>query len=58
MRCYQRLLSLLYKDNATNEEVQRKIRAAVEEYGELLNLVKKRGTKVDCRVSGSSGLIF
>ena len=38
LRCYRMLL----KDHATNEEVRRKIQAAIGEYDELLTLVKKR----------------
>ena len=45
MRCYRRLLNILYKDHVTNEEVRRKIQAAFEEYDELLTLVKKRKLK-------------
>ena len=29
MRCYRRLLNILYKDHVTNEEVRRKIQAAI-----------------------------
>ena len=29
MRCYQRLLNISYKDHVTNEEVHRKIQAAI-----------------------------
>ena len=42
MRCYRSLLSILYKDNVTNEEVRRRIQAAIGEYDELLTMVKKR----------------
>ena len=42
MRCYQRLLNISYKDHVTNEEVRRKIQAAIGEYDELLTLVKKQ----------------
>ena len=42
MRCYRRLLNILYKDHVTNDEVCRKIQAAFGEYDELLTLVKKR----------------
>ena len=42
MRCYQRLLNILYKDHVTNEEVRGKIQAAIGEYDELLTLVKKQ----------------
>ena len=41
MRCYLRLLNISYKDHVTNEEVRRKIQAAIGEYDELLTLVKK-----------------
>ena len=41
MRCYRRLLNISYKDRVTNEEVRRKIQAAIGEYDELLTLVKK-----------------
>ena len=34
MRCYRRLLNISYKDHVTNEEVRRKIQAAIEEYDE------------------------
>ena len=34
MRCYRRLLNISYKDHVTNEEVRRKIRAAIGEYDE------------------------
>ena len=42
MSCYRRLLNISYKDHVTNEEVRRKIQAAIGEYDELLTLVKKR----------------
>ena len=42
MRCYHRLLNISYKDHVTNEEVRRKIQAAIGEYDELLTLVKKQ----------------
>ena len=56
MRCYQRLLNISYKDHVTNEEVRRKIEAAIGEYGELLNMVSKRKLKWFVHVSRSSGL--
>ena len=55
MRCYRRLLNISYKDHVTNEEVRRKIQAAIGEYDELLTLVKKRKLKWFGRVSRSSG---
>ena len=42
MKCYQRLLNILYKDHVSNEEVCRKIQAAIGEYDELMTLVKSR----------------
>ena len=56
MRCYRRLLNISYKDHVTNEEVRRKIRAAIGEYDELLTLVKKRKLRWFGHVSRSSGL--
>ena len=55
MRCYRRLLNISYKDNVTNEEVRRKIQAAIGEYGEILTLVKKRKLRWFGHVSRSSG---
>ena len=42
MKCYRRLLNISNKDHITNEEVRRKVQAAIGEYDELLTLVKKR----------------
>ena len=56
MRCYRRLLNISYKDHVTNEEVCRKIQAAIGEYDELLTLVKKRNLRWFGHVSRSSGL--
>ena len=56
MRCYRRLLNISYQDHVTNEEVRRKIQAAIGEYDELLTLVKKRKLRWFGHVSRSSGL--
>ena len=56
MRCYRRLSDISYKDHVTNEEVRRKIQAAIGEYDETLTLVKKRKLRWCCHVSMSSGL--
>ena len=40
MRCHRRLLNILYKNNATNEEVRRKIQA-IGDYDEVLTMFKK-----------------
>ena len=45
MRCYRKLWNISCKDHVTNEEVRRKIQAAIGEYDELLTLVKKRKAK-------------
>ena len=56
MRCYRRLLNISYKAHVINEEVWRKIQAAIGEYDELLTLVKKRKLRWSGHVSRSSGL--
>ena len=56
MRCYRRLLNISYKDHVTIQEVLRKIQAAIGEYDELLNMVKKRKLRWFGHVSRSSGL--
>ena len=52
MRCCRRLLNIWYKDHVTNEEVRRKIQAAIGEYDELLTLIKKRKLRWFGYVSG------
>ena len=56
VRCYRGLLNFLYKYHVTNEEVRRKIQAAIGGYDELLTLVKKRKLRWFGHVSRSSGL--
>ena len=56
MRCYRRLLNILYKDHITNEEVRTNIQAAIGDYEELLTLVKKRKLRWFDYVSMSSDL--
>ena len=56
MRCYRRLLNISYKDHFINEEVRKKIQAAIGKYNELLTLVKKRKLRWFDHVSRSSGL--
>ena len=55
-RCYQIVQNILYKDHVTNEEIARKIQAAIGEYNELLTLVKKQKLRWFGHVSRSSGL--
>ena len=45
-----------YKDHVTNEEVRRKIQAAIGLYNEFLTLFKKRKLRWFGNVSMSSGL--
>ena len=42
MRCFRSLLNISYMNHVTNEEVRRKIQAAIGEYDELLTLVKEQ----------------
>ena len=49
-------MNISYKDHVTNEEVRRKIQAAIGEYGELLTLVNKRKLRQFGHVSKSFGL--
>ena len=56
MICYRRLFTISYKEHVTNEEVHRKIQAAIGEYDELLTLLKKRKLRSFGHVSKSSGL--
>ena len=56
MRCCRRLLNISYKDHVTNEEVRRKMQAAIWEYDELLTLVKKWKLRRFGNISRSSGL--
>ena len=41
MWCYQRLSNRLFKDHITNEDVCRKIQAAIGEYEDHMTVVKK-----------------
>ena len=56
MRCHRRLLNISYKNHVTNEEVSRKIQAAIEIYDKLLTQVKKRKLRWFGHVSRASGL--
>ena len=55
MRCYRKLLSVLYKDNVTNKEVRTKIQQAIGPH-EDLNIVKRRKLQWYGHVSRSTGL--
>ena len=42
MRCYRKILRIIYKDHATNEEVRAKTQQAVGPHENLLTIVKRR----------------
>ena len=42
MRCYRKILHILYKDHVTNEEVRTKIQQAIGPHENLLTMVKRR----------------
>ena len=56
MRCYRKLLHILYKDHVTNEEVHAKIQQAIGPHEDLLTIVKKGKLKWYGHVFRSSGL--
>ena len=56
MRCDRRLLNILYKDHVTNEDVGKKIQAALGEYDKLLTLIKKRKLRYSGHIARSSSL--
>ena len=56
MICNWWLLNISYKDRVTNEDVRRKIQAAIGKYDALLTLVKKRKLRWFGHVSRSPGL--
>ena len=56
MRCYQRLLNILYMEHVTNEKVCRKIQAAINGEHDM-TLVKKWKLRWFGHISRSSGLV-
>ena len=56
MRCFRRLLNIIYIDHITNEEVKRRIILEIGQYEELLSTVKKRKLKWYGHVTRASGL--
>ena len=56
MRCYRKILSILYKDHVTNEEVRAKIPQAIGPHEDLLTIVKRRKLQWYGHVSRSSDL--
>ena len=55
MRCYRRLLNIIYKDHVTNEEVRNRIQNAIGVHDDLLTVVKKRKLRWYGHISRSSG---
>ena len=56
MRCYRKILRILYKDHVTNEEVRAKIQQAIGPHRDLLTTVKRRKLQWYGHVSRSLGL--
>ena len=56
MRCYCKILCILYKDRLTNEEVRAKIQQAIGPHEDFLTIVKRRKLQRYGHVSRSSGL--
>ena len=56
MRCYRKMLHILYKVHVTNQEVRAKIQQAIGPHEDLLTIVKRRKLQWYGHVSRSSGL--
>ena len=56
MRCYRKILNILYKDHVTNEEVCAKTQQAIGPHEDLLIIGKRRKLQGYGHVSRSSGL--
>ena len=56
MSCYQKILSISYKDHVNNEEVHAKIQQAIRPHEAFLTIVKRRKLQSYGHVSRSSGL--
>ena len=46
MRCYRKILPILYKDHVTNKEIRAEIQQAIGPHEDLLTMVKRRKTAV------------
>ena len=55
MRCYRKILHILYKDHVTNEEVRAKIQQAIGPHEDHLTTVKRRKLQWYGHVYCSSG---
>ena len=56
MRCFHKLLSILYKGHITDEKVKAIIGNTIRPYEELLSSAKRRKLKWHGHVTRSSGL--
>ena len=56
MRCYRKILRILYKDRVTNKKVRAKIQQAIGPHEDLLTIVKRRKLQCYGNVSRQSGL--
>ena len=56
MKCFRRILGITYKDRVTNEEVKRRIKAAIGPYQDLRTIVIQRKLRWLGHVVRSSGL--
>ena len=56
MRCYRKILHILYKDHVTNEEVRAKIQQAIGPHEDLQTIIKRRKLQWYGHASRSSGL--
>ena len=56
MRCFRKVLGILYRDHITNEEVKARIGNAIGPHEDLLISVKRRKLKWYGHVTRSSGL--
>ena len=56
MRCYRKILHILYKDHVTNEEVCAKIQHAIRPHEDILTIIKRHKLQWYGHVSHSSGL--
>ena len=56
IRCYRKILRILYKDHVTNEEVRAKIQQAIRPHEDLLTIAKRSKLQWYGHVSRSSGL--
>ena len=56
MRCYCKILRILYKDHVTNKEVRAKIQQAIGPHEDLLTIVKRCNLQWYGNVSRSTGL--